>query len=515
MKIVSKEEMKALEIENSTKYGVDEWLMMEHAAMALFLAVEDEMGNLNGKRILILAGKGNNGGDAMACVRNFLEAGAEVQVLLTMGEPKSKLAQKHLSILRKFGVPIDKYENSKLDVIKVMVQNADVVVDGMLGTGASQLVSDDLAALMRIVNEYSTYTVSVDIPSGIESNTGKVLSESVIADMTVTFGMLKRGLLFYPARERCGKVKLGKIGLPSFLLDELDLKGELITAQDVKNLLPKRLAFSHKGTFGRVAIIAGSSKYTGAPVLTVSGALRVGAGLVTVGVPSPYNTVVTSALPEAISFPLPATQDGFLAVQARQNIESLLEKADVLAIGPGLGTNFETAEVVKWLISTFDIPIILDADALNLIAKFVDNLKFSENMAITPHPGEFSRLTSKSVKEILSNPVKYAVEFATQKGVNVLLKGATTVIATPNGRYFLNVTGNSGLASGGSGDVLTGMIAGFIAQGVKVENALKVAAYVHGRCAEMYAKENDEASFIPQDLVDTIPQALKELRSTQ
>ncbi len=512
MKIVSKEEMKALEIENATKYGVDEWMMMEHAAMALFLAVEDEVGSLENKRVLILAGKGNNGGDVLASARNFLEAGSQVRVLLVMGEPTSKLARKHLSILQKFGVPIEKYEKAKLEKIRTMVKEADIVLDGILGTGASHLVSDDLAEVMEIVNRNSEFTVSADIPSGLESNTGKILSASIIADMTVTFGMVKRGLLFYPARERCGKVKLGKIGLPFELMQELNLKGELVTSEDVKTFLPSRPAFSHKGTFGRVAIIAGSSKYTGAPVLTVSGALRVGAGLVTVGVPAPYNTVVTSALPEAISFPLPATQDGFLAVKARQNIESLLEKVDVLAIGPGLGTNFETAEVVKWLMSTFDIPIILDADALNLISKDIENLNFSEKMAITPHPGEFSRLVSKNTKEILSNPVRYATDFATQKHVNVLLKGATTVIATPDGRYFLNVTGNSGLATGGSGDVLTGMIAGFIAQGVRVEDALKLAAYVHGRCAEVYAEENDEASFIPQDLVDTIPKVLKELR---
>jgi hydroxyethylthiazole kinase-like uncharacterized protein yjeF len=436
-----------------------------------------------------------------------------VEVLLAFGEPSAKLAQKHLEILKKMGIRVEKYDSSKKEEVKDMIQSADVVLDGILGTGASNLVSDDLKALMELINENSKYTVSADLPSGIESNTGRVLGQSIVADMTVTFGMLKSGMLFYPAKERCGKIKIGKIGFPPHLIEDIDLKGELITFNDAKRYLPRRPRLSHKGTFGRVAIIAGSRKYTGAPVLVVSGALRMGAGLVTIGVPEPFNTIVTSVMPEAISFPLSATQDGFLAVKARQKIEELMEKADVMAIGPGLGTNFETGEVVKWVISTFDKPLILDADALNLLSKDVDNVVFSENMAITPHPGEFSRLISKDIKDILSNPVKYALEFATQRHVNVLLKGATTVIATPRGKYFLNVTGNSGLATGGSGDVLTGMIAGLVAQGIKMEDALKLAAYVHGRCAEVYAENNDEASFIPQDLIDNIPRVLKELTS--
>ncbi len=513
MKIVSKEEMKALEIENANRYGVDEWLMMEHAAISLFLAVEDEMENLYGKNVLVVAGKGNNGGDAMASARNFIEAGCNVEVLLALGEPTGKLPKKHLEILKKMGIRVEKYESSNKEKVKVMIQNADVVLDGILGTGASSLVSDELKMLIDLINEYSKYTVSVDLPSGLESNTGKILGRSIQADMTVTFGLLKSGMLLYPGKEYCGKIKIGRIGLAPALMKEMNLKGELITFNDAKNYLPYRPRQSHKGTFGRVLIISGSRKYTGAPVLVVSGALRVGAGLVTVGVPQPFNTVVTSTMPEAISFPLPATQDGFLAVNARQNIEALMEKADVLAIGPGLGTNFETGEVIKWLISTFDKPIILDADALNLLSKDIENVTFSQKMAITPHPGEFARLISKDVKEIISNPVKYAVDFAVQKNVHVLLKGATTVIATPDGRYYLNVTGNTGLATGGSGDVLTGMIAGFVAQKVSLENALKLAAYVHGRAAELYAEKNNEASLIPQDLVDNIPKVLKELTS--
>lgn len=510
MKIVSKEELRALEIENANRYGIDEWLLQEHAAIALYLAVEDEFGAVNGKNILVISGKGNNGGDALASARNFIESGANVSVLLAFGEPVGK-AQKHFSILKKMGVPIETYDKSKSSTLAKMIKNSDIVIDGILGIGVSNLLSDDLLNLISLINENSKFTVSVDIPSGIEPNTGNILGGCVKADLTVTFGLLKTGMLFYPAREMCGKVKIGKIGIPETLVKEAKLRGELTTFEDAKRLLPKRPQFSHKGTFGKVAIIAGSRRYTGAPVLTAYGALRVGAGLVTVGVPEPFNNIVTSTLPEAISIPLSATQDGFLAVKSRQSIEKLIEESDAIAVGPGLGTNFETAEVVKWIVSNFNKPLILDADALNLLSKDVDGVVFSNKMAITPHPGEFARLTSKNVSEILSNPVKHALEFSQSKNVNVLLKGATTVVASPDGKYFLNVTGNSGLATGGSGDILTGVIVGFVAQKMDMVNALKLAAYVHGRSAEVYAENNSEASLIPRDLADYIPKILKGL----
>lgn len=511
MRVVTKEEMRAIEIESVNTYGIDEWLMMEHAAMALYLAVEDEFESLAGKKILILVGKGNNGGDALASARNFIEVGAKVKAYLIFGEPNGELPKKHLSILRKMKVPIEIYEKSKGSVFMDDLKNADIVIDGILGTGASNLLSDELTELIKMVNENSKFTIAVDLPSGVESNTGKLLGEAVRADLTVTFGTLKTGMLFYPAREMCGRIKIGKIGIPQHLIDEVHLKGEVITFDDARLLLPKRPKLSHKGTFGRVMIIAGSRRYTGAPILAAYGALRVGAGLVTVGVPDPFNTTVTASLPEAIAIPLPVTQDGSLAAKSRQEVKELIDKSDVIAVGPGLGANFETGEIVKWVVSTFDKPLILDADALNLLSRDMNGITFSKKTVVTPHPGEFARLTSEKVEDVLSNPVKHAVEFAQSKGVNVLLKGATTVIASPNGRYFLNVTGNSGLATGGSGDVLTGMIAGFVAQKMSILDALKLAVYVHGRAAEIYAEKNNEASLIPRDLVKLIPQVLKDL----
>ncbi len=513
MRIVTKEEMRAIEIETANTYGIDEWLMMEHAAIALYLAVEDEFESLVGKKVLVLVGKGNNGGDALASARNFIEAGAEVRVYLVLGETSGNLPKRHLSILKKMGVPVEIYEKSMRSVFMNELKSADIVIDGILGTGASNLLSDELMELIKMVNENSKFTVAVDLPSGIESNTGKLLGAAIHADLTVTFGVLKTGMLFYPAREMCGKIKIGKIGIPGHLMNEAHFKGEVITFDDAKLLLPKRPALSHKGTFGKVMIIAGSRRYTGAPILSAYGALRVGAGLVTLGVPEPFNTTVTTSLPEAIAIPLPVTQDGSLAVTSRQEVKELINKSDVIAIGPGLGDNFETGEIVKWIVSNFDKPMILDADALNLLSRDTNEITFSEKTVLTPHPGEFARLTSKKVEDILSNPVKNAVEFAQSKGISVLLKGATTVIASPDGRYYLNVTGNSGLATGGSGDVLTGMIAGFMAQELNSLDALKLAAYVHGRAAEIYAEKSNEASLLPRDLIELIPQVLKNLSS--
>ncbi len=511
MRIVTKEEMKALEIETVKNYGIDELIMMEHASMSIYLSMEEELGSLENKDIFVVVGKGNNGGDALAACRNFIESGARVRVCLALGDPTGDLPKKHLAILEKMKIPIFAYTKSTHSTFIEALKEADIVIDGILGTGTSNLLSNDLVALTDSINENSKYTVSVDIPSGVDANTGRVLGGSVKADMTVTFGLVKRGMLFYPGREMCGKVKLAKIGIVPRLFETEIFKGELTTFGDAKKLMPKRPRFSNKGTFGKVLIIAGSSQYTGAPVMTTAGALRVGAGLAIVGMPEPFNTVVTTTLPEAVAFPLPATQDGFIAVRSRNAIEELISRVDVIAIGPGLGKGFETGEVVKWLVSNFAKPLVVDADALNLLAKDIENVKFSKNTIITPHPGEFARLTSKDVNSITSDPVTHALEFAQTKGVCVLLKGATTVIASPDGKYTVNVTGNSGLATGGTGDVLTGMIAGFTAQGMNVTEAAKLAAYVHGRSAEVYAETKNEASLLPRDLIDCIPDVLMEL----
>jgi NAD(P)H-hydrate epimerase len=507
MKIVNAIEMKKIESKTSEIYGIDGALMMEHAASSSYAAIKEEFGNLGGKNILVFAGKGNNGGDALALARYLLESGSTVKVCLVFGEPSSDLAKKNLSILKKLDVECVEYHEN-YDLAKD-VKNADIVVDGILGTGSKGQIGKELSKIIDIIN-HSKYTISIDLPTGMDADTGHVSQSCVKANMTITFGLMKKGMLLHPARSYCGKVKTEKIGIPEKLVESMELKGEVTTFDDAKKLVPARPAFSNKGTFGRVLVISGSSSYTGTPSMVALGALKVGSGLVTVVTPSPFNTVITSILPEAIAIPLPDTD--FISLKSIKIINEIAEKSDVMAIGPGLGTKAESEALVKYILEVWkDKFLVIDADGLNLISKDVDRYQFNPKMILTPHPGEFARLTSQNIAEVISDPVKHALEFSKMRNVNVLLKGPTTVVAKPDGEYALNITGNSALAKGGTGDILTGMIAGFMAQGLCAFDAAKLSAYIHGRAAEVYSQNNSEASMLVRDLADLIPQVLREI----
>ncbi|HEU24528.1 MAG: bifunctional ADP-dependent NAD(P)H-hydrate dehydratase/NAD(P)H-hydrate epimerase [Mesoaciditoga sp.] len=497
MKIASVDEMRELERRTNEIYG-DESIMMEHAAFSIYLAIEEEIGTFEGKRALIFVGKGNNGGDAMALARNLHESGMDVKVCTVFGNVSSPLAVKNLSILKRMGIPV-------VDSIgKDEIRSADIVIDGIFGIGLKSKINGRVSEIIDMINSNSKFTVSVDIPSGVDADNGNVDGKAVVANMTVTLGMIKRGMLFYPARSLCGKIKVGKIGIPPEIIEDQNLKGEVTTFLDAKSLLPFRPPFSNKGTFGKVLIISGSKNYTGTPSMVALGALRSGAGLVRIA-----STSISSFLPEAISIPL-EMEDSEISLKNLPLIDDLAGKSDVIAIGPGMGTGKNATGIMSHLLTRWKDKItVIDADGINVLSKI--DYEFSPNTLITPHPGEFARLTSKSIDEVLSDPLMHAVRFANEKHVLTLLKGPTTVISRPDGRYAINITGNSALAKGGSGDVLTGMIAGFAAQGMDLFNAAKLSAYIHGRTAELYAQGKGEYSMIAREIGDLIPQIIKEL----
>lgn len=508
MKIVSVSEMKEIESKVKEDYGIDDFLMMEHAAFSLYLGIEEEFKNLKGKNVLVIVGKGNNGGDALALARNLFEADAHVKIVLALGQPSSELAKKHLDILKKLGIECTEYIQ---DIFERDIGNADIVVDGILGTGVKNKIDPELSKIIDAINANSKFTVAVDVPTGMDSDTGLIFNNCVKANMTVTFGFIKKGMLLYPARSFCGRVKLAKIGIPDEIVKKVKINGEVTTFEDAKNLIPQRPAFSSKGNFGKVLIISGSKNYTGTPIMVTLGALKVGAGLAVSAAISPFNAVITCNLPEAISIPL-EEKEGFLSINSADTLDELAQSSDVIAIGPGIGRRKKTGELVKHMVEKWkEKPMVIDADAINLISEEPQKYDFGENTILTPHPGEFSRLTSKKIEEIISNPVKHALEFSSSKNVKILLKGPTSVIAQPDGKYALNVTGNSALAKAGTGDILTGMIAGFVAQGLSVFDAARLSAYIHGRTAEIYAQNKSEASMLVKDLADIIPQIIKEL----
>lgn len=495
MEIASIDEMRELERKSNEIY-MDENIMMEHAAFSIYLAIEEEIGNLKGKSAIVFAGKGNNGGDALALVRNLHEAGMNVKVCLVFGEVSSKLAMKNLSILKRMGIDIvDEVQEDE-------IRRTDVVVDGIFGIGFKSRIDEKISKMIDKINACSNFKVSIDVPSGIDADTGQVIDKSVIADMTVTLGLIKRGMLFHPAKALCGRIKIGKIGIPPNILG--GLKGEVITFSDAKSMLPKRPAFSNKGTFGRIIVIAGSKNYTGTPALVALGALRSGAGLVRVASVSSH---LTTFIPEAISIPLEMENEE-ISVKNIPILDELISKSDIVAIGPGLGTGKNVKEIVNHTLEWKDKVLVIDADGINSLS---GNFEFPPKAIITPHPGEFARLTNKNLDEILFDPLKCAMDFSKSNNVITLLKGPTTVITRPDGRYAVNVTGNSALAKGGSGDILTGMIAGFAAQGMDLFDAAKLSVFVHGRAAEIYSQQNGEYSMLAREIGEWIPRILREL----
>ena len=361
------------------------------------------------------------------------------------------------------------------------------------------------AKVIERINELKAARVAVDLPSGLNADTGAVEGPCVKADYTVTMCLPKRGLLLYPGAEYCGEVIVADIGFPKKAIEEQGVQVELITEELARSLLPPRPGSAHKGSFGHVLVVAGSVGLTGAAALASLSALRAGAGMVTLALPESLNDLMEVKLTEVMTLPLPETPARTISIKAIDRIKEFLEKATVLAIGPGLSREPETMEFVRRLCGEIEKPTVVDADGLNALAAERESLKsLGPNFVLTPHPGEMSRLTGMSVAEIESDRIETARGFASEHGVTLVLKGAPTIVASPDGKAFINSTGNPGLATAGSGDVLTGLIAGLMAQGMKPTDAAVAAVYFHGLAADRLIEEGktSQRGLISGDLIE-------------
>jgi len=510
MKVVTSQEMREIDKRTMEEFNIDGKILMERAGMSVVMAMEEELGDLRNLSFLIFCGSGNNGGDGFVVARTLYEYTNKVKVIL-LGKVEKMSAETFSNYLasKKMGIEIleiNSSENFK-DVERIL-KASDVVVDAILGIGLSGALRGKILSAVELINSTENYVVSVDVPTGIDSNNGRVYNTAVKANITITFGLPKLGLFIYPARGYVGKLKIASIGIPWDLRNSESIKRELITKSVVKNLIPPRPYWGHKGTFGKVLIISGSKKYTGAPVLVSLGALRSGCGLVYTAVPEPFSVVVTTKLPEIVCLPI-KTERGFFDKSSISQILEIESKADVVVVGPGLSVENETTDFIIELLSKIDKPLLLDADALNIISKTSkDLLRNLSNVVITPHLGEFSRLISKSTMEISENLVEMAESFAREYKLTLLLKGSTTII-TNGEKTFLNVTGNTGLAKGGSGDVLSGMISSFMAQGLSPLEAAICGVYLHGLSAEIYSEENSERTMIAEEIANNLPKIFK------
>ncbi|AFV12054.1 carbohydrate kinase-like protein [Thermacetogenium phaeum DSM 12270] len=517
MRLVQADEMRELDREATRRFGIPGLLLMENAGLSIVDVILKRFwdNKPQGKRILILAGPGNNGGDGFVVGRHLFNRGAEVKILIT-APPDSYGgdAEVNLKIVSEMGIPLRVLEPERLREVEEMLAGADLVLDALFGTGFRGVPREPVASLIRLVNKAGKAVVAVDLPSGLEADTGRVAGDCVRAQVTVTMGMPKIGLYLEPGAQYAGEVVVGDISFPPELKTEEGGNYYLVDEEMVAAALPERLPTQHKGDFGHVLVIGGTRGYTGAAALASNAALRSGAGLVTAVVPEDLYPVAAAKLTEVMTFPAPGKDGGFDA-GACAALMGLFGRATVLAVGPGLGQGEGTVSFLRELLERTDLPAVLDADALNILARdrrILTDPLFAERRKrwiLTPHPGEMARLCGTGVGEIQSDRIGVAVRASREWGTTVVLKGARTVIAAPGSPVFINPTGNPGLASGGTGDVLAGLVAGLLAQGIAPVEAAFSGAFIHGLAADRIARQKGMAGLVAGDLLEEIPVVLE------
>ncbi len=513
MNLLTASQMRELDRTAIEDWHVAGLVLMENAGKAAADQVEENFGELYPGPVTIVCGKGNNGGDGYVIARHLLNRGWDVAtVVLAAREEISGDARANLDILSKSGADLD-FAGDETALAELLEQHqpAGLVVDAIFGTGLSSEVSGYHARVIDWINSAAEAVVAVDVPSGIDATTGQVLGSAVFADLTVTFAAAKVGHVVYPAVEFVGDLVVADIGIPKQLADKQTIDHMFINAEAARVLLPARPASGHKGTFGHLLLVAGSTGKSGAAALAAEGGLRSGAGLATLACPAHLNPVFETKLTEVMTVPLPEV-DGMVSMQAIADIEALWQDKDVLAVGPGLGTGEEIGGLVRRLIRDCPLPMVVDADGLTALAGHLEVLQERKAPTVmTPHPGEMSRLLGCTVAEIEADRIAAARTFACEHGVILVLKGARTVVAEPDGVVFVNGSGNPSLACGGTGDVLTGVIGGLLGQGLAATAAVLLGVYLHGRAADRLFATQGRAGILASDLLRELPATRKEI----
>ncbi len=518
MDIVTAEQMQNLDRQTIQEIGIPGAVLMENAGRGTVEQMRRYFPDLGSRRVVVIAGKGNNGGDGFVIARYLLNQNIAVNVfLLAQADRVSGDAALNLAAFQRLGGLIQEIpDESAWRKAQPELKSAGLIVDALFGTGLQAPITGLAAQVITEVNQSGVPVVAVDVPSGLDATSGQVQGCAIKAQLTCTFGLAKRGLVIYPGLLYAGKVEIIDIGIPCALIRRANLQEHLLEDADFYGKLPARAPDSHKGTYGHAFIIAGSPGKTGAAALAAQAAMRVGAGLVTIGVPEQVNPILEIKVTEAMTEPLPGSEKGYLGSRSLQRIQDVLPGKTVMAIGPGIADRAETAQLVHALIESVELPLVIDADGLNAVARNPEVLKKARAaVVLTPHPGEMARLMHTTTGAVQADRIGSARTFAAAYGVIVVLKGARTVIAEPGGQIFINPTGNPGMASGGMGDVLTGMIAGFMAQRINPLFSAQCAAYVHGRIGDTLAARRGNTGIIATDIIDDIPAALQQLTGGQ
>ena len=509
MKLVNAGQMKDLEQKTITEYGIDGLLLMENAARGFCDVLEAEWGSVSGKSVAVFCGKGGNGGDGFAISRHLSNRGATVTVVFSEApECLPTDARTNFNTIHRMGLPILTFSNIKNSAY-------DIAVDALLGIGFHGTVADKTADCIEKLNHCAQKIASVDVPSGADCSTGAVTGSCVRADLTVTFALPKPGHYLYPAKEFCGKVVVSDISVPKQEIANFPATMFTLDEESVEPL-PKRKDNSHKGSFGKVLVFAGSTGMSGACMMTTAAVLKSGAGMVTAAVPDTIADSITARFPEAMTLPLP-TREGNLTDAADTMIMEKLKNQTVLLAGCGLGTHEKTQKALLSVLSQWEKPMVIDADGINGLAGHIHIVKNKPVPPIlTPHPLEFSRICGLSMEEIQNNRMQIAGEFAAQNNVVLVLKGADTIVAHPNGRLYIATQSNSGLAKAGSGDVLAGIIAALLAQGLSPGSAANLGVYIHSQAGLLAKTRYGAYSMTAGDVINALPDAFCELaRATQ
>lgn len=514
MKLLTADEMRELDRRAIEEIGIPGVVLMENAGRGAAEQLCRRFSDLWPGPALILAGKGNNGGDGYVIARHLLNRGWRVRtVVLTDEAQVSGDAAINLRALQRSGGELAfATDDGRLSRALRQGRDARLVVDALFGTGLASEIVGHYATAIDWVNAAGLPVLAVDIPSGVDATSGRILGRAVGADLTVTFALHKLGHALYPGAGLCGDLEVVDIGIPAPLLAKAGDRHQMVDAAAAISLLPARPATGHKGTFGHLLVVAGSTGKAGAAAMTAEGGLRSGAGLVTVACPASVQAALAIKLTEAMTEPL-AEVDGALSLQALAALQQLAGGKSALALGPGLGQADETFALVRRLVRESPLPLVLDADGLNAIVEHLAVLRERPpgSAVLTPHPGEMARLTGRTVAEVEADRVGVARAFARRHRVVLVLKGARTVTALPDGRVRLNGSGNPGLASGGMGDVLTGLIGGLLAQGLSPAAAAVLGVYLHGRAADRLQQTLGNAGMIAGDLLRELPVTRKEL----
>lgn len=511
-------EMRALDRRAIEELGIPGATLMENAgrgaAVEIRAFLRQRRRDVRGLAVVVVAGRGNNGGDGFVVARALREAGARVRVFLTArgsdvtGDALAKLRALERRRIR----PDEITDASGLARLRAALRTCGLAVDALLGTGTHGAPTGLVADAIGCINATAAPVVALDLPSGLSADTGETPGPVVRAALTTTFGGLKRGLVTPPGRALAGRVRVVPIGLP----DAEVRRGAgvfLLESADVRGYLPPRRRDAHKGNFGHLLVVAGSVGKTGAAALVGRAAMRIGAGLCTIATPRSQQPVVASLVTEPMTEPLPETAAQTVALDARDRIVTLADARDAVALGPGVGLDKDTQTLVRELVRDLPKPMVLDADALTALVGHLDLLRHARApRCVTPHPGEMARMLGVPTASVQAERIETARRFAAAYRTAVLLKGHTSVIAAPDGPTLLCPTGNPGMASGGTGDVLTGMVGALLARGLDPTWALACGAYLHGLAGDLAAAECGEDGLIAGDVVDAIPRAIREVQ---